>query len=174
MTIRIGNAPCSWGVEFADDPRNPTWKQVLQDCAEAGYRGIELGPIGFMPEDPDVLGDALAEHDLSLIGGVVFRPFHDPSKWDEARDAALTVPSEAVFVQAGQTMVYVVEADSTVSPRPVSLGLRQTESVEVVAGLEAGTQVVRAGHQKLFPGARVMPVGGEVPDAGGAAQEGAS
>ena len=64
MTIRIGNAPCSWGVEFADDPRNPPWRQVLGDCAAAGYTGIELGPIGFMPEDPAVLGEALAEHGL--------------------------------------------------------------------------------------------------------------
>lgn len=86
--IRIGNAPCSWGVEFADDPRNPTWRQVLSDCAAAGYRGIELGPIGFMPEDAGVLGAALAERDLTLIGGVVFRPFHDPGKWDEVWDAA--------------------------------------------------------------------------------------
>jgi len=36
MTIRIGNAPCSWGVEFADDPRNPNWKTVLAENAEAG------------------------------------------------------------------------------------------------------------------------------------------
>lgn len=86
--IQIGNAPCSWGVEFADDPRNPSWRQVLSDCAAAGYRGIELGPIGFMPEDPATLADALAEHALTLIGGVVFRPFHDPAKWDEVQDAA--------------------------------------------------------------------------------------
>ncbi len=52
MTIRIGNAPCSWGVEFANDPRNPDWKTVLKECAGAGYKGIELGPVGFMPEDP--------------------------------------------------------------------------------------------------------------------------
>ncbi len=86
--IEIGNAPCSWGVEFADDPRNPTWQRVLADCAAAGYRGIELGPIGFMPEDPAVLGDGLAQHGLTLIGGVVFRPFHDPNAWDELQDAA--------------------------------------------------------------------------------------
>ena len=48
MTIRIGNAPCSWGVEFAGDPRNPSWQTVLKECAEAGYKGIELGPVGFM------------------------------------------------------------------------------------------------------------------------------
>jgi RND family efflux transporter MFP subunit len=75
----------------------------------------------------------------------------------EAREAALTVPSEAVFVQGGQTLVYVVQPDSTVVPRPVSLGLRQAETVEVVEGLEAGTQVVRAGQQKIYPGARVLP-----------------
>lgn len=87
MAIRIGNAPCSWGVEFADDPRNPTWETVLQQCAEAGYKGIELGPVGYMPEDPVLLGDALAQHDLELIGGVVFRPFHDPLAWNDVLDA---------------------------------------------------------------------------------------
>jgi len=88
MTIRIGNAPCSWGVEFADDPRNPTWQSVLEDCADAGYRGIELGPVGFMPEDPARLADALSEHGLELIGGVVFRAFHDPDAWDDVVDAS--------------------------------------------------------------------------------------
>lgn len=71
MTIRIGNAPCSWGVEFANDPRNPAWETVLSQCAEAGYKGIELGPVGFMPEDPALLSEGLARHDLELIGGVV-------------------------------------------------------------------------------------------------------
>lgn len=89
MSIRIGNAPCSWGVEFADDPRNPGWRTVLEECAAAGYRGIELGPIGFMPEDPAELGDALSEHGLTLIAGVLFRPFHDPAKWDELQGAAV-------------------------------------------------------------------------------------
>ncbi|MGI9501077.1 MAG: sugar phosphate isomerase/epimerase family protein [Geminicoccaceae bacterium] len=89
MAIRIGNAPCSWGVEFADDPRNPGWRNVLKENAEAGYRGIELGPVGFMPEDPAVLGDALSELDLELIGGVVFRPFHDPAMWSDVMDGAV-------------------------------------------------------------------------------------
>ena len=49
MTIRIGNAPCSWGVEFADDPRNPSWQTVLKENAEAGYKGYvgqEFIPTG--------------------------------------------------------------------------------------------------------------------------------
>ena len=88
MAIKIGNAPCSWGVEWADDPRNPTWTTVLEECHQAGYDGIELGPVGFMPEDPGQLGDALAENSLELIGGVVFQPFHDSS-------VAKTVMSQA-------------------------------------------------------------------------------
>src|SRR5437764_13222472 len=87
MPIPTANAPCSWGVEFGDDPRNPPWWKVLDDAKAAGYRGIELGPIGFMPENPAILGPALAERGLSLVGGVVFRPFHDPGRWDEVKDA---------------------------------------------------------------------------------------
>ncbi|RMH48871.1 MAG: myo-inositol catabolism protein [Alphaproteobacteria bacterium] len=88
MAMKIGNAPCSWGVEFANDPRNPPWRQVLRECAAAGYAGIELGPVGYMPEDPAILGDALAEEGLELIGGVVFRAFHDPDQWDDVMDGA--------------------------------------------------------------------------------------
>jgi len=112
MTIRIGNAPCSWGVEFADDPRNPPWRQVLADCAAAGYRGIELGPIGFMPEDPAILGEALAENGLTLIGGVVFRPFHDPLSWDEVQEAAVRT-CKALVAHGAKHLVLI----DSISPR---------------------------------------------------------
>ena len=76
------------------------------------------------------------------------------------RSDALTVPSEAVFVEGGQAFVFVVRPDSVVTRTPVVLGTRQPGTVEVSAGLADGQQVVRAGHQKLFAGAKVMPVGG--------------
>ena len=104
--IKIGNAPCSWGVEFADDPRNPDWRKVLQENADAGYTGIELGPIGFMPEDPVQLGEALAEFDQELVGGVVFRPFHDPSKWDGVMDASVRT-CKALKAHGAQHLVLI-------------------------------------------------------------------
>jgi inosose dehydratase len=88
MQLSIGNAPCSWGVEFGDDPRNPPWTRVLDEAQAAGYTGIELGPLGFMPEDPAILGPALAERGLTLIAAVLFRPFHDPAQWPQVLDAA--------------------------------------------------------------------------------------
>ena len=35
MTINIANAPCSWGVDYADDINNPDWKNVFKQIAEA-------------------------------------------------------------------------------------------------------------------------------------------
>jgi membrane fusion protein (multidrug efflux system) len=74
------------------------------------------------------------------------------------RQKALAVSDEAVFAEGDQSFVYVVQPDSTVAKTPVRLGTRDSMRVEIVAGLEPGQRVVRAGHQKLFPGAKVMPV----------------
>lgn len=126
MTIRIGNAPCSWGVEFAGDPRNPPWRQVLQECAQAGYTGIELGPIGFMPEDPAILFDALEENGLDLIGGVVFRPFHDPAAWDEVRDATWRT-CRALAAHGARHLVLI----DSISPRRAPTAGRASEAEQM-------------------------------------------
>lgn len=126
MTIRIGNAPCSWGVEFADDPRNPTWRTVLKECSEAGYKGIELGPVGFMPEDPHLLGDALDEFGLELIGGVVFRAFHDPAQWDDVLDGARRT-CEALKAHGAQHFVLI----DSISPRRAPTAGRAAEAEQM-------------------------------------------
>jgi inosose dehydratase len=128
MTIRIGNAPCSWGVEFAGDPRNPPWRSVLTECAAAGYTGIELGPIGYMPEDPGVLGAALAEEGLTLIGGVVFRPFHDPAKWSEVVDAAERT-CKALVSHGARHLVLI----DSISPRRAPTAGRASEAEQMDA-----------------------------------------
>lgn len=128
MSIRIGNAPCSWGVEFSDDPRNPHWRTVLRECAEAGYTGIELGPVGFMPEDPARLGEALAEHDLELIGGVVFRPFHDPDAWADVLDA-ITRTCKALAAHGAKHLVVI----DSISPRRAPTAGRAEEAEQMGA-----------------------------------------
>ena len=126
MTILIGNAPCSWGVEFADDPRNPDWRTVLKQNAEAGYKGIELGPVGFMPEDPPQVADALAENGLELIGGVVFRAFHDPDAWDDVLDGA-TRTCEALVAHGAQHLVLI----DSISPRRAPTAGRVSEAEQM-------------------------------------------
>ncbi|MEL6424404.1 MAG: TIM barrel protein [Pseudomonadota bacterium] len=148
MTIRIGNAPCSWGVEFANDPRNPPWRQVVRENAEAGYRGIELGPVGFMPEDPALLGDALAEHDLELIGGVVFRPFHDPDAWDDVLDGSVRT-CKALVAHGAQHLVLI----DSISPRRAPTAGRVSEAEQMDAAEWAAyrdriAQVARMGAEE--------------------------
>jgi inosose dehydratase len=130
MTIAIGNAPCSWGVEFPDDPRNPPWASVLDECREAGYRGIELGPIGFMPEEPAVLGEALSARGLTLIGGVVFRPFHDAAKWEEVKDAAIRT-CRSLTAHGARHLVLI----DSISPRRAPTAGRPAEA-EQMSGAE--------------------------------------
>jgi inosose dehydratase len=133
MSIKIGNAPCSWGVEFAGDPRNPDWRRVLRECAEAGYEGIELGPIGFMPEDPAVLADALAAERLTLIGGVIFRPFHDPAAWDELWDASQRT-CRALTAHGARHLVLI----DSISPRRAPTAGRAGEAEQMDAQEWAG------------------------------------
>jgi len=126
MTIQIGNAPCSWGVEFPNDPRNPAWRKVLSQCAQAGYTGIELGPVGFMPEDPAILAEALDEHGLELIGGVVFRAFHDPAQWDDVMDGAVRT-CKALKAHGAQHLVLI----DSISPRRAPTAGRASEAEQM-------------------------------------------
>lgn len=126
MTIQIGNAPCSWGVEFANDPRNPAWRDVLRENSAAGYTGIELGPVGFMPEDPAVLAEALDAYDLTLIGGVVFQPFHDPGAWDAIEDAAQRT-CKALKAHGAQHLVLI----DSISPRRATTAGRAKDAEQM-------------------------------------------
>ena len=126
MTIRIGNAPCSWGVEFADDTRNPHWSRVLDECARAGFKGIELGPVGYMPEDPFVLADALALHDLKLIGGVVYQPFYDASRYDDIRDT--TIRTCTTLLAHGAEHLVLIDS---ISPRRAQTAGRPLEAEQL-------------------------------------------
>jgi inosose dehydratase len=77
--LNIGNAPLSWGVFEGDDPANPPWAQVLDEIVEAGYTAVELGPVGFLPEEPSQLVHELEVRSLSLTAGFVYEHMHDPA-----------------------------------------------------------------------------------------------
>lgn len=94
--IRVGSAPDSWGVWFADDPVQTPWRRFLDEVAEAGYEWIELGPYGYLPTDPGRLREEVARRGLNVSAGTVFTALHrGPAVWEEtweqvARVAALT------------------------------------------------------------------------------------
>jgi inosose dehydratase len=74
--LRLGTAPDSWGVWFASDPHQVTWDVYLDEIVRAGYEYTELGPQGFMPQDPEQLKDELGSRGLTCCGGTVFAGLH--------------------------------------------------------------------------------------------------
>ena len=69
--LQLGSCPDSWGVWFADDPRQTPWQRFLDEMAAAGYHWLELGPYGYLPTDPAQLSDELAKRELTCAGGTV-------------------------------------------------------------------------------------------------------
>lgn len=84
--LRLGTAPDSWGVWFPSDPHQVTWDVYLDEIARVGYVYTELGPQGFLPQDPAQLQDELARRNLTVCGGTVFAGLH---KGREALDKAI-------------------------------------------------------------------------------------
>ncbi|MFE7747904.1 sugar phosphate isomerase/epimerase family protein [Streptomyces sp. NPDC057428] len=67
VNIRVANAPVNFGIYAAD--RAPfTANELLSALAEAGYEGIDSGPIGYLGT-VDTLPGRLADAGLALAGG---------------------------------------------------------------------------------------------------------
>lgn len=66
MKIKIGTAPDSWGVWFPHNDKQIPWERCLNEMAEAGYEGIELGPWGYLPNNYQQLKQVLEKRSLSL------------------------------------------------------------------------------------------------------------
>jgi len=67
-----------------------------------------------------------------------------------------TMSTAGIQRGAPGTFVYVVNADSTVSVRPVKLGVTDGDRVEVLSGLAPGERIVIDGADKLRDGAKVI------------------
>jgi inosose dehydratase len=77
--IRLAAAPITWGVCEV-----PGWgcqlgaERVLREVAELGLGAVELGPRGFLPDDPGEVARTLDRHDLRLAAGFVPALLHRP------------------------------------------------------------------------------------------------
>ena len=91
--IRVANAPVSWGaLEIEGFNQKPLpYDVVLDEIAETGYAGTELGDWGFMPTDPAVLRDELERRGLALIGAFVPVRLRDPGSLEAGIEHALRV-----------------------------------------------------------------------------------
>ena len=81
MNVKVGSAPDSWGIWFADDPKQTPWQRFLDEVAEAGYEWIELGPYGYLPKEFDRLRTELEKRNLKVSGSFISGHLVDPEAW---------------------------------------------------------------------------------------------
>lgn len=97
MDAIVAGAPVSFGV-FELTPQGAQTvspDQMLEALQAAGYRGIDLGPVGFLGRGAE-LRQRLDRFDLDLAGGWVQLPFSD----DEAFAASLPALRDALAIFA--------------------------------------------------------------------------
>jgi inosose dehydratase len=106
---RLAGAPITWGVCEV-----PGWgcqlsaERVLREVAAAGLRAVELGPSGFLPDDPGEVARTLRGYDLRLAAGFVPAVLHRR----ECRSAALaSVAAAAKTLAVAGATVLVLAAE---------------------------------------------------------------
>jgi len=90
---RVAGAPISWGVcEAPDWGHEIAADRVLSEMRELGLSATELGPTGYLGDDPDQVRDRLARYEMRLIGGFLPVPMHvEGLDLDEAERAIRTL-----------------------------------------------------------------------------------
>lgn len=92
MSIRIANAPVSWGIyEFEGLAQKYPYTQVLDEIVDTGYTGLELGPWQYLPTDPENLRPELEKRGLQLLSSYVPVNFADAKSIEEAESHAMKV-----------------------------------------------------------------------------------
>jgi multidrug efflux system membrane fusion protein len=80
--------------------------------------------------------------------------------WLDTKRNAIIVPAVAIQRGPTGTFVYTVNQDSTVTTRPVKIGLTEGNDVTIDDGLQTGETVVVDGAEKLTDGMHVTVRGG--------------
>jgi inosose dehydratase len=117
---RLAGAPISWGVCEV-----PGWghqlppARVFAEMTSLGLRATELGPIGYLPLDPQELRTYLDSAGVRLIGGFVPLVLHEP-EMDGARARAHQMAELFAAAGADVLVAALVADDDWSAPHELS------------------------------------------------------
>jgi inosose dehydratase len=135
---RVAGAPISWGVcEAPDWGHEIAADRVLSEMRQLGLSATELGPTGYLGEDPDQVHERLARSGMRLIGGFLPVPMHvDRLDLHEAERAIRTLAA------AGSDVV-VLAARSIDGSYDRKVALDDAEWTTLLGNLERLQDLVR-------------------------------
>ena len=144
--IRVGNAPCSWGIlEFDRTVTPATYQQVIDEISSAGYAGTELGDWGFMPTDPSILRPEIERQGLQLIAAFVPVALADSAAHADGTKTAVRTAS-LLQAAAGPDALIVLSDDNGRIP----IRERNAGRITAAHGLnDAGWTVVAHGAEAI-------------------------
>jgi inosose dehydratase len=141
VSPRLATAPVTWGVWErtigGDDLVSP--EAMLEAGRELGYRGIELGPLGYFGADRASVEAALEPYGLELAGAFVELHLADGEAFDA--DAELLESTLAILAGTGAPLVL---ADAGSEERGAASG--QPERLERTA---LGARALEAALNRL-------------------------
>lgn len=92
MGFKVGNAPVSWGIMEVEGWSNQKpYSELLDEMAQAGYAGTELGPYGYFPTEPEQLQRELSARELEMVAAFVPVPLAQVAKHEAAFDEAVKI-----------------------------------------------------------------------------------
>ena len=160
--LRVGNAPCSWGTLEFDQAKGEQigFGQMLDELAETGYTGTELGDWGYMPIEPGLLRAALTKRGLVMLGAFVPVALRNPAAHEPGIAAAVRT-ARLLAAVAADPKPYLVLADDngSVPERTVNagrvtpdLGLSSAEWKTFAGGANrvAGAVLAETGLRTVF------------------------
>jgi inosose dehydratase len=121
--IKIANAPCSWGaLEFELEGEAPGYVQVLDEIAETGYAGTELGDWGFMPTDPEKLSKEIHGRNLVLLGAFVPVFLKDPAVRQAGIEVAVRTARLLAAVEGNIPLIILSDENARIAERRENAG----------------------------------------------------
>ena len=107
--MKLGTAPISWGVcELPDWGIVLPYEQVLDEMADLGYAGTELGPWGYLPKEAARLEKELRARRLTLAGAFCPVTLHEPARYDE--QMAYAMETCRLLADLGAPVLVLAEA----------------------------------------------------------------
>ena len=153
--IKIANAPCSWGaLEFDLAGAAPGYVQVLNEIAETGYAGTELGDWGFMPTDPQKLATEIHSRNLKLLGAFVPVAMKKPEAHQAGIDVAVKTARLMAAVEGDLPFIVLADENGSIPERTQNAGRVRPEMGLTTAEWQIfaeGAMKVAAGCEKRKP-----------------------